>query len=95
MTGKERLHAEAGGPMEWLKCQWRNRRALWIGLAVLIVLLLQLQILASLGKMNRELDSMEYVLYRMAHGMEDIGEHVGANPRDWTGGIRSPGRSRR
>ncbi len=39
MTGKERLHVAAGGPMEWLKREWRDCKALWLGLAVLITAL--------------------------------------------------------
>ncbi len=91
MKGKERLYAVAGGPMEWFKRQWRYRQTLWLGLAVLIVLLLQFQILASVNEINRELGSMDYELSHMENRMKLIAEQVGVSSSDWnwTRGRRS------
>ena len=75
MTGKERLYAVAGGSMDWFKRQWRNHQELWLGLAVLIVVLLQFQILASVNKINRKLHSIDYGLYRIENDMARIAEH--------------------
>lgn len=88
MKGKKRLYAVAGGPVEWFKRQWRNHQVLWLGLAALIVLLLQFQILASVNRINRKLHSLEYEMYRIEAGMELIGEHVGISSSEWPRGRR-------
>ena len=85
MKGQERLYAVAGGPMEWFKRQWRYRQTLWLGLAVLIVLLLQFQILASVNEINRELGSMDYELSRMDNRLALMAEQVGISYSDWRG----------
>ena len=77
------MYAVADGRLEWLKRQWKNRQALWIGLAVLIVLLLQFHILASVSNINRELDSMDYELSHMENRMKLIAEQVGVSSSDW------------
>ena len=88
MKGKGRVYAVVGDLMEWFEREWKNRQALWLGLTVLIVVLLQFQILASVNKINRTLHSVEYEMYRIEAGMELIGEHVGISSSDWPRGRR-------
>ena len=85
MKGKERLYAVAGGPMERFKREWKIRQALWLAMAVLILLLLHFQILAAINGINRELDSIDYELSRMDNRLALMAEQVGISYSDWRG----------
>ena len=63
--------------MERFEREWKNRQALWLALAVLILLLLHFQILAAINGINRELDSIDYELSRMDNRLALIAEQVG------------------
>ena len=64
MSGKERLYAVTGA-VELIEHEWRNRRRVWIGLAVLLVLLSHFYILVSLNRITRELDRLNNDNYEM------------------------------
>lgn len=83
MSGKERLYAVTGRAVELIEHEWRNRRRVWIGLAVLLVLLSHFYILVSLNRITRELDRLNNDVSVMEDRMRLIAEEVCVSYRDW------------
>lgn len=83
MKGKERVYVVKTRLIERCEREWKNRKAVWIGLAVLFVVLLHFQILASISEIRRELNSIDYELYRMENRMALIAEQAGVARSDW------------